>query len=132
MNDTTDCLFLGGPRDGSTLSIPDSADHLTAISADEAQEACDNEITSDQLRHAFGYRRVSDTNVFAHTSLNDEQVEAILTHECEPDEDEECDCLESKLFSIRENLVAALAFAHPDSEVTPLLYDAIGELNDIL
>lgn len=137
MNDTTDCLFLRGPRDGLTLDIPDSVNALVAISAEEAEVASDDGATNEELHARFGYRRVGDTNVFAHASLNDEQVEAIITHECEPDEGderepEECDCPGARLFAVREMLVAALALSSPDSEVTPLIFDAIGELNDIL
>jgi hypothetical protein len=132
MNDTTDCLFLGGPRDGLTLDIPDSVNALVAISAEEAEVASGAGATNEELHAGFGYRRVGETNVFAHASLNDEQVEAIIAHECEPDEDEECDCPGARLFAVREMLVAALALSSPDSEATPLIFDAIGELNDIL
>lgn len=129
MNNTTDCLFIGGPRDGATLPIPDLVNSVFAISKEEAEVEATTAEPSSSLQKDYGYRRVNETNVFAHSSLNDEQVEAIIANETvQEDEDE----LEDRLLGIRELVTAALALSHPDSDVTPLLFEAIGELNDIL
>lgn len=132
MNNTTDCLFIGGPREGATLPIPDFVNNVFAISKEEADAAAASPEPSTTLQKDYGYRRVGETNIFAHSSLNDEQVEAIIANETVPESEEEEDELEDRLRGIRELVTAALALSHPDSDVTPLLFEAIGELNDIL
>jgi hypothetical protein len=133
MNNTTECLFIGGPREGATLQIPDLVNSVFAISAEEAATESESPTQSASLQKDYGYRRIGETNVFAHSSLNDEQVEAIIANETELDDEEEFDDeFEEKLLGIRELVTAALALTQPDSEATPLLFEAIGELNDIL
>ncbi len=132
MNNTTDCLFIGGPREGLTTPVPDQVNDLVAISKEEAEVAAANEATDGELKKVFGYHRVGDTNIFAHASLNEEQIEAIIANETEPEDEDFDEEFEAKLHIIRSLVTASLALSYPDSEVTPLLFEAIGELNDIL
>lgn len=134
MNNTTDCLFIGGPREGSTLQIPDLVNSVFAISAEEDTQEATSPKPSVSLQKDYGYRRVGETNIFAHSSLNDEQVEAIIANETVPEDEDEGfdDEFEAKLLGIRELVTAALALSNPESQATPLLFEAIGELNDIL
>lgn len=132
MNNTTDCLFIGGPREGLTTPVPDQVNDLVAISKEEAEVAAANAATDVELKKVFGYHRVGDTNVFAHASLNEEQIEAIIANETEPEDEDFDEDFEAKLHLIRDLVTASLALSHPDSDVTPLLFEAIGELNDIL
>lgn len=132
MNNTTDCLFIGGPHEGLTTPVPDQVNDLVAISKEEAEIAAANEATDVELKKDFGYHRVGDTNVFAHASLNEEQIEAIIANETEPEDEDFDEEFEAKLHLIRDLVTASLALSHPDSDVTPLLFEAIGELNDIL
>jgi hypothetical protein len=132
MNNTTDCLFIGGPREGLTTPVPDQVNDLVAISKEEAEIAAANEATDEELKKVFGYHRVGETNIFAHASLNEEQIEAIIANETEPEDEDFDEEFEAKLHLIRDLVTASLALSHPDSDVTPLLFEAIGELNDIL